>query len=644
VNEKKYKVTLGMRIIQHLGISLYSKLPAILTEIVANSYDADATEVSININVEKHSIEIFDDGLGMNLEDINNRFLNVGYDKRREREMTPKFRRSVMGRKGIGKLSLFAIAKNIAVYTSKEGEKNAFLLSDEKLSSNETEYYPDVLDSSVIDFEHGTKIILTDLKIKIENFKNNLRKNLSKRFSVIGRDEDFCVKIDNIPVTLEDRPFYKDVQFIWYLGEESLCDVNRKFNGKNVSKMIPLNNVVNKEKNYIVTGWVGTFLHSSNKKGGTFLHSSNYDKEEENIISVYANGRIIQEDILVVLKEHGIFAQYLVGEIDADFLDLGPVDISTSDRQRLIQDDDRYFDLKNFVKNEIIRPIGRSWGVLRTELNTKRLDIKRSEQNFVNNIEHRENPKTDLVKKLDSEIELGKTDLVKKLDSEIELRKTDLVKKLDSENNEEILNNSDISRSFNKSLTDLDKFEKESWIQVMRKRLEMVKVFCKILPDLKEKEIQECLYKHLWLLNPEWENSTNPRMEETIVKEFENIKNKLTEEEQRARVDIYFRNMEGHYVIIELKKYDRTVHINDLVKQIDKYRSGLKKCIKTNFPNESRKIEIICVLGKLPIPFDESDINEGKLRVIDAKCFTYNELISKTVNFYENEIEKFSNF
>lgn len=41
----KYKMKISLNIIEHLGINLYSNLPAVLSEIVANSWDADATEV-----------------------------------------------------------------------------------------------------------------------------------------------------------------------------------------------------------------------------------------------------------------------------------------------------------------------------------------------------------------------------------------------------------------------------------------------------------------------------------------------------------------------------------------------------------------------------------------------------------------------
>ncbi|MFC1875629.1 ATP-binding protein, partial [Chloroflexota bacterium] len=52
--------------IQHLGIKMYSRLPPVMAEVVANSYDADAHEVTIFLDDrEELKIEIVDDGHGM---------------------------------------------------------------------------------------------------------------------------------------------------------------------------------------------------------------------------------------------------------------------------------------------------------------------------------------------------------------------------------------------------------------------------------------------------------------------------------------------------------------------------------------------------------------------------------------------------
>ena len=80
VEEPKYKMTISLNALNHLGINLYSNVPAVLSEVVANSWDADAHNVDITIQDDK--IIITDDGYGMTVKDMNDKYLNVGYEKR----------------------------------------------------------------------------------------------------------------------------------------------------------------------------------------------------------------------------------------------------------------------------------------------------------------------------------------------------------------------------------------------------------------------------------------------------------------------------------------------------------------------------------------------------------------------------------
>lgn len=114
-------MSLDLNVLNHLGLNLYSNTPAVLSEVVANSYDADALEVKIDISQESDKIVIIDDGNGMTLQEINEKFLRVGYQKRESGEaLSKKYHRPVMGRKGIGKLSLLSIANKIEIHSKTE--------------------------------------------------------------------------------------------------------------------------------------------------------------------------------------------------------------------------------------------------------------------------------------------------------------------------------------------------------------------------------------------------------------------------------------------------------------------------------------------------------------------------------------------
>ena len=108
--------------IDDLGVKLYSSgFPAALAELVANAWDADAGRV--DILTDENKIVIKDDGHGINRDDIQEKYLIVGYRRRGAgKEKTAKHGRKVMGRKGIGRLALFSMAKQIKVCSAKDEE------------------------------------------------------------------------------------------------------------------------------------------------------------------------------------------------------------------------------------------------------------------------------------------------------------------------------------------------------------------------------------------------------------------------------------------------------------------------------------------------------------------------------------------
>ncbi|GAA5153066.1 hypothetical protein GCM10023340_34470 [Nocardioides marinquilinus] len=192
-----YTMTISLNVLNHLGLNLYSNVPAVLSEVVANSYDADAERVEITVDPGAGTVTIIDDGHGMTRTEVNDRFLNVGYERRVDgAAITPKHQRAVMGRKGIGKLSLFSIANTVEVYTARDGELSALAMSVPKIrevldaqkkGTSKEPYHPTPLATDSIDFEQGTKIVLRDLKKGIANAAAALRTRLARRFRFLAR-------------------------------------------------------------------------------------------------------------------------------------------------------------------------------------------------------------------------------------------------------------------------------------------------------------------------------------------------------------------------------------------------------------------------------------------------------------------------
>lgn len=64
-------MTLSLNVLRHLGFGLYSNVAAVLSEVVANAWDADAENVSISIDSKGGRVTIEDDGHGMTVDDAN---------------------------------------------------------------------------------------------------------------------------------------------------------------------------------------------------------------------------------------------------------------------------------------------------------------------------------------------------------------------------------------------------------------------------------------------------------------------------------------------------------------------------------------------------------------------------------------------
>ena len=78
------KMSFDPHTIEHLGVKMYSNIPNAIAELVANSYDAEAENVQIELfdDGQEKSIRIVDDGVGMDFEDVNNKFLRIGRKRR----------------------------------------------------------------------------------------------------------------------------------------------------------------------------------------------------------------------------------------------------------------------------------------------------------------------------------------------------------------------------------------------------------------------------------------------------------------------------------------------------------------------------------------------------------------------------------
>jgi len=629
----KYEMTLSLSVIDHLGLNLYSSTPAVLSEVVANAWDADAENVDIVYRADK--VTITDDGSGMSLKDMNEKFLTVGY-RRRETEgvVTPKHRRHVMGRKGIGKLSLFAIADTIRVESVKKTknglEKSGFIMESDGVraaAKAEQPYYPKAIPPSSVKINRGTRITITNLNSRATALgERALRVRLARRFSIIGADFKFKVTVNGDPIGVEDRGYFQKIEFLWSIG-----DVGNRYEKQATAakQKVRLDGVIDKSKDFHVSGWVGT------------VDERKSIEDVNNTVVLLAWGKLIQEDVLGAIQAGGLYTKYLIGELRADFLDVDDEpDITTSDRQRLKEDDPRYEQILEWFDKNVLRIVESNWsgwrGAAALETALEIPEVKAWHDTLSKDSKRFAGQLFAKIGKFPKDNEQEKRELYKYTILAFEkLRLREALTAID-----EITEDADMS-VVQAVFDGVDELEAMGYYDIAKGRLEVIDAFSKIVPTEKEKIIQQHLYDHLWLLHPSWERSaTNAQIEQAVDKEFNKIDASLTAEEKAGRVDIRYRTAAGKHIVIELKKYDASVNLFRLLGQIEKYRSALEKLLHTKFPNEPRDIEIIVLHGKPLSPQSVSETQRTELlRAQNARAIPYDTLIKESLDAYKDYLE-----
>lgn len=170
-----YRVRTNSHIINLLGDELIGSDSLALFEIVKNSYDADASMVTIKLNnlfSEDRSIVIEDDGNGMTPDVIEHAWLTIGTDyKRKSVKVSPVLHRTSLGNKGVGRLAVHRLANRIMLETQPRGRQMGSRLEidwDNLISSSEDVDGLSVnVENNVQDVlkgKNGTRLTLTQLR------------------------------------------------------------------------------------------------------------------------------------------------------------------------------------------------------------------------------------------------------------------------------------------------------------------------------------------------------------------------------------------------------------------------------------------------------------------------------------------------
>ncbi len=323
--------------IEHLGVKMYSTLPPALSELISNSYDADASTVDLKFHETSKgpiSISVIDDGDGMSWLDIQEKFLVIGRNRRTDSASkdiaSNKFGRKATGKKGLGKLALFGLAETITVRTIKDKKLTTFTLSWKDLLSTERgSYKPKISDiEKYINKPNGTTIKLSKLKRKSKFDLIALANSISKIFNI---EKDFAITLINDlnkKTTIDSTRRYNSIkkEFSWDVKKISKSiNPDFKIKGKIYTSALPIS-------------------PSSELRG----------------ITLYSRGKLVNLPEYFADSSSSHFYQYVTGWIQADFIDDLPEDVISTNRQSLnwSQDDMGIFreHLQKFISK-----IGAEW-------------------------------------------------------------------------------------------------------------------------------------------------------------------------------------------------------------------------------------------------------------------------------------------
>jgi len=152
--KEKLSMSIHVGMLEALGVNMYTSVGQSLVEFIANGFDADAKKVVVEFpfdRIEKEhkrirdvakksgfdlkqgvydtlpsevEIVISDDGHGMTVDEIEAKFLVLSRNRRKEGtegQKSESGNRTVMGRKGLGKLAGFGAAQEAEICTKREG-------------------------------------------------------------------------------------------------------------------------------------------------------------------------------------------------------------------------------------------------------------------------------------------------------------------------------------------------------------------------------------------------------------------------------------------------------------------------------------------------------------------------------------------
>ena len=590
-----YSMRISRLTVDKLGVKLYDKVSAVIAELIANAYDADATEVTVHapmgqflatraggaIADKGFDIQVVDNGSGMTPQQVQDFFLVVGAERRNDPNrgsVSPRFNRRVMGRKGVGKLAPFGICKTIEVISA-GGDSISRKTGDATRSGHLTSHiilnYDDIValgnepderykpvvgqrDESLSE-ESGTQIILRNFNYRKVPDIGTLGRQLAQRFGIMSPDWQIALtdntKCDSSAETIGD--FHIDTMpntRITFQQDGTVLgpDGNPK---ANLDAGFHHDDVF-----YPLTGWMA-------------YSKAPYSDELMAGVRIYCRGKIAAQTSIFNQRagftgEHNI-RSYLVGELHADWLDEDD-DLIQTDRRDILWSDEVAAAFQVWGQG-IVKQIGTlsrdplRKATLELFLQTGDVDARILDAYPMDNQEGIRERAGEVARSFGRTISRGEAEdgtVVKELvDLSITLAPHITLNSMMKEAVADAARPLSVLASF---LRTARLAELSSFGRIAEDRLRVVKRL-EVLKDTEgtdEDDLQQLIADAPWLVNPEWAPVTENQTFSSLRREFEKYYEERTGEpislldfqKTGKRPDFVLSSQEGTVQIIEIKK------------------------------------------------------------------------------------------
>jgi hypothetical protein len=626
VTDRIFHMAVLGRTLEHLGVQMYKRRDTALAELVANCWDANATRVWLSVPQGP------DDGDGMSADDVENHYLVVGRNRRRDGGPTdplvktsdgaaaaavseatvedptssaaaasapqaeadprsgpadevPLPARRVMGRKGIGKLAGFGIATQVELTTWSSGVATTLTLDLGDLKLNDAEMRSIDLVGQIGEIpddarcpEHGTRIVLRNLKHATAPDMNTLRESLARRFSRSVRGL--------MMIEVNDHQLGEPA-IDWELRVPAAVDGSEPTMAE-----ADLGNGQVVRYSY---GFSKTVLASRELRGFTILTHGKTAQAPPFFFDVETTAS----------GQHG--TKYMTGTVEADFLDDG-----SDDESDLVSTDRQEIDWESERTEVLLK-----WGADLTRKALRDFRDRRAEgakdrvmanDELRGRLDRLDKPSREGALKLlgnlgllDHEEPGKELDLASSLIAAFEYRQFhDVVDQIEGADDDP-----ERLQVLLESMSSWKALEGRAILEVIRGRISIIEKFhTMIVNDAPEtahrvgdENLHDLIGSFPWLLHPEWQVLSEERSMSRQLEEWSqaDLAAALTDEERRQRYDFLALGDQQRLVLIEIK---RPIYAPDLddIQRLLTYKSRLEQ--GTDKPIEAVFISSKQFLGK----------------------------------------------